>query len=325
MSQSDHGDDAEPVPSMFAAWSSDFTVQVLLSAVGLMLLGAVLWSVFVEPPEPERSAWNGWSAWDVGLIFLAWFSLAALGRLVWQILMHELHARAGVTVRRLTRNLGFVAAQVLAMLVAVWGFGLYQHGVTWSLGLGLRPMTAGWVTVTLAVGLVVGALPGILAVVVTRRGGVRLTSDQIEFLVPDEENEDEEQTRKRRRAARVGLSYPVGALGMIVLAGLAVPFAEEALFRGVLHRWLRGDGSFLPATSAVLLSSLAFGLAHYRWDRTVVVVTFFFGILLAVLYDLGGSLWVPILLHAMVNGPKIALVYLDRAGWFDWLSPAAKP
>jgi membrane protease YdiL (CAAX protease family) len=163
------------------------------------------------------------------------------------------------------------------------------------------------------------ALPGILAVVVTRRGGMRLTSDQIEFLVPDE---SEGEGKKRRRVARIGLSYPVGALGMIVLAGLAVPFAEEALFRGVLHQWLRGDGSLSTAGSAVFLSSLAFGLAHYRWDRTVVIVTFFFGILLATLYDLGGSLWIPILLHAMVNAPKITLVYLDRAGWFDWLSPA---
>jgi membrane protease YdiL (CAAX protease family) len=123
---------------------------------------------------------------------------------------------------------------------------------------------------------------------------------------------------------RVGLSYPVGALGMILLVGLAVPFAEEALFRGVLHRWLRGDGSLPNAGTALFLSSLAFGLAHYRWDRTVVVVTFVFGIFLGLLYDLSGSLWAPILLHALVNCPKIALVYLDRAGWFDWLSPVAK-
>lgn len=317
-----HREDGSPerVTSMFAAWSSDFALQVLLSAVGLMLLGAVLWSIFVEPPPPERSAWNGWRAWDVSLIFLAWFSLSALGRLLWQILMHELHARAGVTVRRLTRNLGLVATQVLAMLVAVWGFGLYQHGVTWSQGLGLRTMSVGWLVATLVIGFMVGALPGILAVVVTRRGGARLTSEQIEFLVPPDETEGTE--KKRHRVARIGLSYPVGALGMIVLAGLAVPFAEEALFRGVLHQWLRGDGSFATATSAVFLSSLAFGLAHYRWDRTVVIVTFFFGILLATLYDLGGSLWIPILLHAMVNAPKIALVYMERAGWFDWLSPA---
>jgi hypothetical protein len=53
-------------------------MQVLLSAVGLMLPGAVLWSIRRAAGAGARR--NGWRA-DVGLIFLAWFSLSALGRL----------------------------------------------------------------------------------------------------------------------------------------------------------------------------------------------------------------------------------------------------
>lgn len=321
MSNNNRRGGPDRVTSLFATWSSDFTAQVLLALVGVMLLGAVLWSIFIEPPASEPDAWSGWRTWDVVLIFTAWLSLSALGRLAWELLLHELHARAGIVVQRLTRNLGLVAAQVLAMIVAVWAFGLWQHGLRWSVGLNLKPLYGLWLWVALAVGFFVGPLPGIVAVIVMRRTGQRLTSDQIEFLVPDA-TPAEADRKSGKRLLMVGLSYPSGALAMIVLAGLAVPFGEEALFRGVLHSWLRGDGSTMNTVWAVFLSSLAFGVAHYRWDRVVVTVTFFFGIFLALIYDASGSLWAPILIHAMVNFPKIALVYLDRSGWFDWLSPA---
>jgi membrane protease YdiL (CAAX protease family) len=204
----------------------------------------------------------------------------------------------------------------------VWVFGPWQHGLRLSVALGLRPLSGQWLGVALGVGFLIGPLPGVLAVIISHRLGMAMRTDQLDFLVPQSEDETEGEKKSRKRMVLVGVGYPAGAIGMIVLAGVVVPFGEEALFRGVLHSWLRGGGSPQQSALAVFLSSMAFGLAHYRWDRVTVMVTFFFGIFLALLYDLSGSLWAPILVHALVNFPKIALVYLDRAGCFNWLTPA---
>jgi membrane protease YdiL (CAAX protease family) len=74
---------------------------------------------------------------------------------------------------------------------------------------------------------------------------------------------------------------------------LVAPITEEFIFRGLLlHRW----GYKWSSTTAILASSILFGLLH-----TNVVGLTIFGIMMALLYCTTGSLWVPIVAHALNN------------------------
>ncbi len=59
---------------------------------------------------------------------------------------------------------------------------------------------------------------------------------------------------------------------MVVFGGLAVPFAEELFFRGVVYTALRRYGSVL----ATLGSAALFGIAH--GVSVLLVVAFLFGV-----------------------------------------------
>jgi uncharacterized protein len=99
------------------------------------------------------------------------------------------------------------------------------------------------------------------------------------------------------------LQRPNG-VGLLVLAllvtAVAAPICEESFFRGMLFRLLR---TRVPLWAAVLLSAVAFGLAHaspaVSW---ALLPTFMFmGIMLAVVYERSGWLTNSILLHGLSN------------------------
>lgn len=76
-------------------------------------------------------------------------------------------------------------------------------------------------------------------------------------------------------------------------AGLLAPVFEEIVFRGLLYRaWERRFGWF----AAMLLVSIVFGLYHrHFWSA------FASSIALVCLYRRTGSLWAPIIVHALGN------------------------
>jgi membrane protease YdiL (CAAX protease family) len=100
-----------------------------------------------------------------------------------------------------------------------------------------------------------------------------------------------------------------------------VPFFEEALFRGVLFTWLDSRLGLWPA---VLLSSALFGLAHLRTGLATAAATGAVGVVLALAFHSSGSLWAPILIHAINNGVKVAFLYAFRSSGFE-PQPAASP
>jgi hypothetical protein len=105
---------------------------------------------------------------------------------------------------------------------------------------------------------------------------------------------------------------------MLLLAGVAVPFCEELLFRGILFNWLRDR---LGVELGVLVSSVVFGLAHLRSGRVVAVFAGVAGIVLALAFYWSGSLWVPVVIHTTVNLTKVAMLYLIR--WVSDQAPQA--
>jgi membrane protease YdiL (CAAX protease family) len=107
------------------------------------------------------------------------------------------------------------------------------------------------------------------------------------------------------------IQHPHG-LGILVLAllvtAVAAPLCEEAFFRGMLFRLLRRR---LPLWAAVLLSAMAFGLAHASPSVSFALlpVVTYMGIVLAVVYAWTGSLTNTVLLHSLNNAVGTVTVY----------------
>ena len=107
------------------------------------------------------------------------------------------------------------------------------------------------------------------------------------------------------------IQHPHG-LGILVLAllatAIAAPLCEEAFFRGMLFRLLRRR---FPLWTAVLLSALAFGLAHASPTVSFALLPVFvyMGIVLAVVYARTGSLTNTVLLHSLNNAVGTVTVF----------------
>ena len=92
---------------------------------------------------------------------------------------------------------------------------------------------------------------------------------------------------------------------LAVLATLA-GLAEEILFRGVLQV---GLARVLPDAAALVLASMAFGLAHFI-TRAYALLAGMAGLYLGSLFLAQGNLLVPIVAHALYD--FVALTYLVR-------------
>ena len=82
---------------------------------------------------------------------------------------------------------------------------------------------------------------------------------------------------------------------------LAPAFAEEFLFRGVVYGNLRPFGR----TQAILISAALFALMHQNIGQ--IFYTFMAGIVMALMYELTGSIWCGVLYH-MINN-QMSIIY----------------
>lgn len=92
---------------------------------------------------------------------------------------------------------------------------------------------------------------------------------------------------------------------LAVVAGLA-GLAEEVVFRGVVQVELAGR---LPGLVALVLTSAAFGIAHFL-TLSYAVLAMIGGLYLGALYWAHGNLVIPIVAHAVYD--LVALVQLRR-------------
>ena len=81
-----------------------------------------------------------------------------------------------------------------------------------------------------------------------------------------------------------------------IVGGMIGPVAEEFFFRGILYGFFRRWGVVV----AVFLSTLLFVLPHAIHQR-IPITQVVGGIVFAVAYEIGGSLIVPITIHALGN------------------------
>lgn len=91
-----------------------------------------------------------------------------------------------------------------------------------------------------------------------------------------------------------------------VFAGVVVaPFVEEIFFRGFMFAGLRQRYNWY---TAALISSFFFAAMHLQ--LTALIPLFFMGLLLAYLYYISESIWLPIIVHAITNALSIGVVLL---------------
>lgn len=101
----------------------------------------------------------------------------------------------------------------------------------------------------------------------------------------------------------LALPFPV-ALLIIAMIG---PFSEEFVFRGIMYHSYRKDGN---ALGAVLLSALVFGFMHMNLNQAG--YAFVIGIALALLMIATNSIWAPMIMHFIINGQSITMMYITE-------------
>ena len=80
---------------------------------------------------------------------------------------------------------------------------------------------------------------------------------------------------------------------------IAAPLGEEFIFRGFLFKGIRH--SKLGDVGAILITSVLWALMHIQYNFLVMSIIFSFGIVLGLARIRTGSIWVPIILHAINN------------------------
>lgn len=96
----------------------------------------------------------------------------------------------------------------------------------------------------------------------------------------------------------------IGFFLSLFMVSVAAPIVEETVNRGVIFTYIR---SRFGGAAGIVISGLIFGIGHapeLMLNATIV------GFLLAILYNRSGTLWMPIILHAIMNGILIVLYFL---------------
>ncbi len=261
--------------------------------VSLQLIPWIGWSRLIHQarmrisPTPFRPLWK-WT--DVLLMYGATVALAILGLRAIDGVAQYAYDSGMPTLSVATLSGIFVALlEVAAILFSVYVLGIRRRRLTWA-EIGFHPTPRVWLHIAGVLACVPFFLSDFAAIAASRALGQRPANPQVASSLP------------------AGESW-LTVLAIIVLAGFAIPVAEEVLFRGVLYNWLRGHIGILPA---VLVSSLVFGAAH--GDLVLGAAAFALGVFFALVYEGSRSLYPGIFLHAFNNTLKLALMYSMLAG-----------
>lgn len=232
-----------------------------------------------EPAEPtelephEQSGRNGWPAWLSVAGFAAGYGTTIVLGLIVLIIAGAFGAStkdppAGVSI-------GLTVGQNLALVAAAYFFA-FMSGRPTAADFGLRPAPL-WRSVRLILAVWLGFF------VLSAIWAVAMSLDEQQTLPED-----------------LGATGPlVNALAVIVLVTVIAPLGEELFFRGFFFGSLRNwRGPILAA----ILTGAVFGLIHIGSAPIGYLVPLaILGVGLCMLYELTGSLYPGIALHALNN------------------------
>lgn len=109
--------------------------------------------------------------------------------------------------------------------------------------------------------------------------------------------------------------YSAHILVGLLCYGIVTPFAEEILFRGIIHNCLRRNMKLKPA---IIMSSMIFGMYHMNVVQGV--YGFLLGCLISYAYEYFGDFRVAVAIHMAANVMAYCLSYTGLAvsGFFCW-------
>jgi uncharacterized protein len=232
--------------------------------------------VLAEGPHPQpenealsRDAWRergvGWL--DVLLVTILYLLISLLaGTAVGLLLGPSLFSTAGVLL--------ILAANAAAAIASVGIVVALRRNLS-AASVGLRRVSARW--------LLAGVGLGVVGWLLTR--GVVLAY----FWITGDTTNPQAGLASAAQGTRAQFGLT------LLVAGLAVPFGEELLFRGVLYTWLRRWGIVIAASG----SALVFGYTHGL--NVVFPATVLLGLLLALAYERSGSIWPGVVGHVLYN------------------------
>ena len=175
---------------------------------------------------------------------------------------------------------------VAANLGSVYLIVVRRHGLSWSeIGLARSAPRA----------LALAALTGVALVpvvsVIEALLGLSFEDSMIRLIAPE------------------GFTWG-GLIGAVVFLGVITPIAEEVYFRGIVYGWLRNRWRVAVAAPA---SAAVFAATHFVYPWPMMLMVAGLGVVFALAYELSGSLWPPIAIHATYNSLGITLLFVMLA------------
>ena len=245
--------------------------------------------------EPERplddSQMNPpqWNWKDLLLILISIVVIFVLGLILLSFFPNSLSiATLQQQGPSLVYSASLAALEAIALVASIYFMGMRAHDLNWR-EVGLKPVPRYWLVRAITVTIIVIPIIGLIALGIRYALNLPLENPQMQFLAPK------------------NFSW-IGALGMLLMGGLAVPFAEELFFRGVLFVWIRNKLGFWIGA---IISAAIFGILH--GDISVAGATFVMGLILAWFYENSKSLWPPIMIHAVYNSLELIFLYATIA------------
>ncbi|MCR5716144.1 MAG: CPBP family intramembrane metalloprotease [Lachnospiraceae bacterium] len=94
---------------------------------------------------------------------------------------------------------------------------------------------------------------------------------------------------------------------VFLIVAVVGPFCEEVIFRGIIYHGYRKSRNLVLS---VIFSALLFGLIHMNFNQAL--YAFGLGIMLALLCEATGSVWMTFLAHMIFNGENVAILFLEE-------------
>lgn len=213
---------------------------------------------------------------DHGFVFLMAVVYPVAGLVSFRRLLRRVAAGETVNRSQLYRNTFIGHWLVFVAGMAIWAGAARPWA---DLGLGLT------IDLWFGVAALLTVL-GIAALVLQLRHVSTASQEQIESL--------------KKRFGAITVLIPQNGNELVRWYGLSTTagIVEEILWRGYLIWYL---DQFMPLWAAVLVSTVAFGLAHAYQGAAHIPQVILLAAAFAGLYLLSGSVWLPIILHAAVD------------------------